>query len=341
MSIAHDLFCADSRGALDYLRREAPGIGRRELSLLLISALWRAAGLDHFECGDVFDRVSRLRPPPSGTDSERLEKLANNVRPFLTLPIHAGSSPVAPDDPAVYAAPWRPHSKPRAANSARRPPQAGWTGACAVLTHVVIFIGTGSVSPPLPKGSSPARRKPLFCPGANPLYMSRPDRWLEPYRHENGLMRAVFRVGGHDDSVRHVNSSASPSISDEVIYGIPDLVEPGDTVWVAGDHPHVDAIECRIHVIALLGKVFIVADNEGDGEPILGLPYRGRKAEVLIPRSANLISESARKPFLHTIQGGRSKASATSYTLIRIGPESLSITVSQGTTRRWRPGSRR
>ncbi len=46
---AHDLFCAGSRGILDYARQNVPGLGRRELSVLLINALLRAADLDVFE----------------------------------------------------------------------------------------------------------------------------------------------------------------------------------------------------------------------------------------------------------------------------------------------------
>lgn len=56
MDTVHDLFCADSVGVLDYLRQDAPGLGRRELSVLLLSGLLRAAGLDTFKCGDVSAR---------------------------------------------------------------------------------------------------------------------------------------------------------------------------------------------------------------------------------------------------------------------------------------------
>ena len=60
MTVVHDLFCADSRGALRYAVQQTPQLGRRELSLLLIRALQQHAGLDWFEAGDVFDRG--LRP---------------------------------------------------------------------------------------------------------------------------------------------------------------------------------------------------------------------------------------------------------------------------------------
>jgi thiopeptide-type bacteriocin biosynthesis protein len=76
MDIAHDLFCSDSSNILAYLRRPEPTIGRRELSVLLCGALFRAAGQAWFECGDIWHRVARLRPipaepPPTGSQSSR------------------------------------------------------------------------------------------------------------------------------------------------------------------------------------------------------------------------------------------------------------------------------
>ena len=53
MRTVHDLFCADTQGVLTWLRQKPPGLGRRELSVLLFSGLLRGAGLDGFECGDV------------------------------------------------------------------------------------------------------------------------------------------------------------------------------------------------------------------------------------------------------------------------------------------------
>jgi hypothetical protein len=53
MDIAHDLFCSDISNILDYLRRPAPVIGRRELSVLLCSTLFRAGEQEWFECGDI------------------------------------------------------------------------------------------------------------------------------------------------------------------------------------------------------------------------------------------------------------------------------------------------
>ncbi|MEQ4717942.1 thiopeptide-type bacteriocin biosynthesis protein [Nonomuraea sp. B19D2] len=137
---AHDLFYADSRGVLDYARQTAPDLGRRELSIVLINALLRAAGLDWFERGDVFARVAQMRPAPSDADAARVEKLAANVRTLLAIPAQADSEPFAPGGPAAFAAPWliawqaAGHELGCAAAEGRLD-----RGLRALLTHVVIF----------------------------------------------------------------------------------------------------------------------------------------------------------------------------------------------------------
>ncbi|WP_371780586.1 thiopeptide-type bacteriocin biosynthesis protein [Streptosporangium subroseum] len=139
MGAAHDLFCADSRGVLDYARRSEPGLGRRELSILLISALMRAAGLDWFERGDVFDRVARLRPTPDVGDA-RLEELAGRLCPLLASSVPADSPLLAPGGPIAFAVPWLAayqaagHRLGDAATQGRLD-----RGVRAVLTHAVIF----------------------------------------------------------------------------------------------------------------------------------------------------------------------------------------------------------
>ncbi|MFY1700170.1 thiopeptide-type bacteriocin biosynthesis protein [Micromonospora sp. WMMA1923] len=70
MRIAHQLFHHDSRSALAYQQETAAGQPdhRRELSLLLTTALLRAAGQEWTEQGDVWARVLATRPlhgPPT------------------------------------------------------------------------------------------------------------------------------------------------------------------------------------------------------------------------------------------------------------------------------------
>jgi thiopeptide-type bacteriocin biosynthesis protein len=140
MDTVHDLFCADSAGVLDYLRQDTPGLGRRELSILLLSGLMRAAGLDAFECGDVFNRVARLRPAPSEADTARFDTLVDNVRVLLSIPDLADSTLFTPDGPVAHAAPWltafgtmgRQLGHDAAEGHLDR-------GLRAILTHVVVF----------------------------------------------------------------------------------------------------------------------------------------------------------------------------------------------------------
>lgn len=140
MDAAHDLFRADSRGVLDYLRHDTPSLGRRELSILLLGSLLRAAGLDTFECGDVFDRVARLRPAPAVADAVRIEQLTANVRRLLSIADLPTNELFISGGPAAHAAPWLTafqtagHHLGDAATQGRLD-----RGLRAILTHVMIF----------------------------------------------------------------------------------------------------------------------------------------------------------------------------------------------------------
>lgn len=140
MDTVHDLFCADSAGVLEYLRQDAPGLGRQVLSALLLSGLMRAAGLDTFECGDVFDRVARLRPAPTDADTARIGKLLDKVRLLLSITDLADSELFTPGGPVAHAAPWL---AALCATGERLGLDAGRghldRGLRAILTHVVIF----------------------------------------------------------------------------------------------------------------------------------------------------------------------------------------------------------
>ncbi len=89
MDIAHDLFCADTSGTLAYLRRDDPPLGRREVSVLLISAMLCAAGLDWYEHGDVFARAAAMRPEPAPGTAGQAAQLAGQLRTLLAMPTAA------------------------------------------------------------------------------------------------------------------------------------------------------------------------------------------------------------------------------------------------------------
>lgn len=138
IDIVHELFCADSRGVLDYARKETPGLGRRELSLLLISALLREAGLDWFERGDVFQRVAEIRPAPSAGHASAMQALAPKMQALLQAAQQADSALLT--GTMAFAEPWfiayevagRQLGDAAAQGHLDRGPRA-------VLTHVLIF----------------------------------------------------------------------------------------------------------------------------------------------------------------------------------------------------------
>ena len=77
MRLAHRLFHTDSRcilGCLGDVRATTSGQRdrRRELSVLLCSALMRSARQDWYEQGDVWARVAEARPLPVDTPIDRL-----------------------------------------------------------------------------------------------------------------------------------------------------------------------------------------------------------------------------------------------------------------------------
>ncbi|MDQ1006666.1 thiopeptide-type bacteriocin biosynthesis protein [Streptomyces sp. V4I23] len=67
MDAAHRLFHSDSRSLTIHLPADASH--RLEISLLLCSLLMRSAGLDWYEQGDVWARVSNHRALPTATDA--------------------------------------------------------------------------------------------------------------------------------------------------------------------------------------------------------------------------------------------------------------------------------
>ncbi|WP_431884236.1 thiopeptide-type bacteriocin biosynthesis protein [Micromonospora gifhornensis] len=137
--IVHDLFCADSRGILTYLRQPQPALGRRELSLLLLGGLLQAAGLDWFERGDVFARVAQLRPIDDITDT-RIHALTASLRGLLAIAPDTDNALFAASGVVPSAAPW--HAAYAHAGRALAAAATAGTlhrGLRAVISHIVIF----------------------------------------------------------------------------------------------------------------------------------------------------------------------------------------------------------
>jgi thiopeptide-type bacteriocin biosynthesis protein len=89
IEVAHQLFHYDSRHILGYVRRTlppAPAIrdSRRELTVLLCSALMRAADQDWYEQGDIWARVSQHRPTVSSGGRHRHARQTEAMTRLLT-----------------------------------------------------------------------------------------------------------------------------------------------------------------------------------------------------------------------------------------------------------------
>jgi thiopeptide-type bacteriocin biosynthesis protein len=85
MTSAHDLFHIDSRCLLAYLTRSPDAEHRRELSVLLCTALLRSAGLDWYEQGDVWARVADHRDLPDPLSPERRQALEVDLRRLISV----------------------------------------------------------------------------------------------------------------------------------------------------------------------------------------------------------------------------------------------------------------
>lgn len=112
IQIAHTLFHADSIATLDYMRRadldasSEPEIGRRELSILLCSVLLRAAAQEWYEQGDVWHRVTRLRPLPPDVPTDRISAVVPSLRLLMTSDTTPEGSLFGPGGPLEFATPW-------------------------------------------------------------------------------------------------------------------------------------------------------------------------------------------------------------------------------------------
>lgn len=84
MASAHRLFHHDSRSLLEHLQRE-DRLQRREISLMLCSLLMRFAGLDWYEQGDVWARVSSHRALPADAPPANREQLHAAIKRLISV----------------------------------------------------------------------------------------------------------------------------------------------------------------------------------------------------------------------------------------------------------------
>ncbi|MER7986462.1 thiopeptide-type bacteriocin biosynthesis protein [Streptomyces noursei] len=92
---AHKLFFADSHEILRLAARPDVALGRREISVLLCSAMMRGAGLEWYETGDVWDRLisEEGRSTAEQIPEERRLQLVQQLRTLL----QASTAPTGPN----------------------------------------------------------------------------------------------------------------------------------------------------------------------------------------------------------------------------------------------------
>jgi thiopeptide-type bacteriocin biosynthesis protein len=142
MTVAHHLFHADSRHVLAHHRAEQDAaIGRRELSVLLCSALLRGSGQDWYEQGDVWARVAAHQTPlPADVPPDRLHHLQTQLRQLMTTDTSPGSPLLTDAGPPAVLPAWV-AAFADAGRALRNLADTGTLqrGLRAVLAHHVLF----------------------------------------------------------------------------------------------------------------------------------------------------------------------------------------------------------
>ncbi|MEW1549564.1 thiopeptide-type bacteriocin biosynthesis protein [Streptomyces tsukubensis] len=106
MTTAHRLFHADTQAILARLHGHRHLLGRRELSVLLCTALMRGAGLEWYEQGDVWHQVAAGRPLPADVTPEQLEPMGVELRRLLKADLRPEGLMLGDGNPAAFAAEW-------------------------------------------------------------------------------------------------------------------------------------------------------------------------------------------------------------------------------------------
>lgn len=142
MDIAHRLFSRDTAAVADYLALTAQvpdSDRRRELSLLLCTALARAAGQEWYEQGDIWARLAALRGGTSTVIPIRPDQTAETVRRFLSADPETAATRLDGDQAGV-ALKWIAAFRAAGAELRSIADQGQLErGLRAVLTHHVLF----------------------------------------------------------------------------------------------------------------------------------------------------------------------------------------------------------
>ncbi|MEC3993641.1 methyltransferase, FxLD system [Actinacidiphila sp. DG2A-62] len=166
--IAHDLFCADSRAAL--AESALPDGRARERCVLLLSAMFRAAGLDPFETGDVWAKLGQLRPPVTPPTGPRREQAIAAMRRLMNADaaLRPDAEPYWAERVAAFESTGR-QLRQLAANGRLT------RGLRAVLAHHAIFtFNRAGVPTPEQAATAWLGRQVAFADGESADVSSRP-----------------------------------------------------------------------------------------------------------------------------------------------------------------------
>ncbi|MFJ9695128.1 thiopeptide-type bacteriocin biosynthesis protein [Kitasatospora sp. NPDC101183] len=134
INVAHALFHIDSRAILtEHHQTGSPRVARPELSILMCSAMLRAARQEWTEQGDVWARVAAMRPEPA----ELPQPAADKIRVLLSTDTLAMAEP----GQALHAEAARIHAFARAGSELAELAQHGslTRGLRDVLAHMIAF----------------------------------------------------------------------------------------------------------------------------------------------------------------------------------------------------------
>lgn len=89
MTLAHGVFHTDSVGILDYLRLDTDNsdglLDAKAISLLAMTLMMRAAGLEFGEQGDVWGRVEERRPLADGVSPDQVSRMVDPMQRLLLI----------------------------------------------------------------------------------------------------------------------------------------------------------------------------------------------------------------------------------------------------------------
>lgn len=134
MDLAHKLFALDSQHLLDHAA--ADGSLRRELTILLPTALLQGANLDWYEQGDVWARVAQHRRPDEPVPADAI----NALNPALTRLMRTDTAHLAESQPWLKVADWA-HNFTSTGHELAHLTRTGrlHRGLRAVLAHHIVF----------------------------------------------------------------------------------------------------------------------------------------------------------------------------------------------------------